>query len=790
MKIRKPIQQGTALVPCRTNGQNSLKKIGSIAGKVLLALLLILLLQAVFGTAAHAAGLVDDTVDAANEYSKYPLDNYQLDFYVDSGWDWLPWNWLDGIGKQVMYGLYAITNFIWTISLYLSNATGYLIQEAYSLDFISSTADSIGKNMQTLAGVTTGGLSSEGFYIGFLLILILVVGIYVAYTGLIKRETTKAIHAVVNFVVVFVLSAAFIAYAPDYIGKINEFSADISNASLTLGTKIVLPNSESQGKDSVDLIRDSLFSIQVKQPWLLLQYGNSDVESIGADRVESLLSTSPDENNGQDREEIVVEEIEDRENTNLTITKTINRLGTVFFLFMFNIGISVFVFLLTGIMIFSQVLFIIYAMFLPVSFLLSMVPSFEGMSKRAITKLFNTILTRAGITLIITVAFSISTMLYNLSGEYPFFLTAFLQIVTFAGIYFKLGDLMGMFSLQSGDSQSVGSRIMRRPRMLMHAHMHRLQHKLGRSVAALGAGTAAYHAGKTSGTSTPESGSSKRTQADHSRPNGQAAPEKESVWKRAGSAVGTVADTKDKISDTAGQLREQAKDLPVNAKYALYHGKTQVSEGIRDFTSSVTQTRTARAEQRNAQEERRRQTIAERRAELEQAKQPQQRASESPKGAAPVHERPVTTKQPEDFRHHVDTSHTEKPAMQPASLSIRERGQVSYEGAVAERASVPVVKSASIHREQIPPVRTERQIAPPAPPDKPDERQKTAPTITPAAPRPSRPIQNDTAPVIPERKRAAPVVKESNFTIRRTTARKEWTKTVKAAAKQKKGEKP
>ena len=674
-------------VPYHTKKGLSWKMAGKVIGRVLLALLLILLLLTVFGTAAHAAGLVDDTVDAANEYSKYPLDNYQLDFYVDSGWDWLPWNWLDGIGKQVMYGLYAITNFIWTISLYLSNATGYLIQEAYSLDFISSTADSIGKNMQTLAGVTTGGLSSEGFYIGFLLILILVVGIYVAYTGLIKRETTKAIHAVVNFVVVFVLSAAFIAYAPDYIGKINEFSADISNASLTLGTKIVLPNSESQGKDSVDLIRDCLFSIQVKQPWLLLQYGNSDMESIGADRVESLLSTSPDENNGQDREEIVVEEIEDRENTNLTITKTINRLGTVFFLFMFNIGISVFVFLLTGIMIFSQVLFIIYAMFLPVSFLLSMVPSFEGMSKRAITKLFNTILTRAGITLIITVAFSISTMLYNLSGEYPFFLTAFLQIVTFAGIYFKLGDLMGMFSLQSGDSQSMGSRIMRRPRMLMHAHMHRLQHKLGRSVAALGAGTAAYHAGKQTGSdqrTASTSGSSKRTQA-----------------------------------------------------------------------------------------ERRRQTIAERRAELEQAKQPQQTASEAPKGAAPVHERPVTAKQPEDFRNYANTTHTGKPAIQPASPSIRERGQISCGGTVAERSSVPVVKAASIHHEQTPPVRTERQVVPPASPDKPDERQKT--TTTPAAPHPTRPVQNDTALVIPERKRAAPVVKESNFTIRRTTARKEWT---------------
>lgn len=230
--------------------------------------------------------------------------------------------------------------------------------------------------------------------------------------------------------------------------------------------------------------------------------------------------------------------------------------------------------------------------------------------------------------------------------------------------------------------------------------------------------------------------------------------------------------------------------MPVNAKYALYHGKTQVSEGVREFTSSVTQTRTARAEQRNAQAESRRQTIAERRAELEQAKQPQQRASEAPKGAAPVHERPVTAKQPEDFRHHADTAHAGKPAMQPAFPSIRERGQVPYGGTVAELASIPVVKAASIHHEQTPPVRAERQIVPPASPDKPDERQKTAPTITPAAPRLARPVKNDTAPVIPERKWAAPAVKESNFTIRRTTARKEWTKTVTATAKQKKGEKP
>ncbi len=444
----------------------------AVTGTCILVIAVFLFL--VFCPSAGAVGLVDDTVDAAHEYSRYPLENYQLDFYVDNRWDWLPWNWIDGIGKQVMYGLYCITNFIWTINLYLSNASGYLVQEAYGLDFISDAADEIGRNIQSIAGISPSGLSADGFYAGFLLLIILIVGTYVAYTGLIKRETTKAVRAVMNMVLIFVLSGALIAYAPDCVKRLNEFSEDVSTASLSVGTKIVLPDVESSGADSVDLIRDSLFSIQVKQPWLLLQFGDTDTDAIGADRVESLLSASPGGNNGEDRENAVKAEIEDNGNTNLTVTKTVNRLGTVFFLFLFNLGISVFVFLLTGMMIFSQVLFIIYAMFLPVSFVLSMVPTFEGSSRRAVIKLFNTILARAGITLVITVAFSISTMLYRISSGYPFFIIAFLQVVVFAGIYFKLGDLLSMFSLHDDGARGMGRYILHRPRMFLHHQLHRL----------------------------------------------------------------------------------------------------------------------------------------------------------------------------------------------------------------------------------------------------------------------------------------------------------------------------
>ena len=624
----------------RIKGAFTKRKILRFLKMVLFVVALSLILLSLLGTVAHATGLVDDTINAENLYSKYSLSNYQLDFYVDNSWSWLPWNWLDGIGKSVQYGLYCITNFVWTISLYLSNATGYVVQEAYKLDFINDMADSIGKSIQTLAGVTENGFSSTGFYVGFLLLIILVVGMYVAYTGLIKRETSKALHAVINFVVVFVLSASFIAYAPDYIKKINEFSSDISTASLDLGTKIMLPNSDSEGKDSVDLIRDSLFSIQVEQPWLLLQFGNSNAEEIGTDRVEALVSASPEDEDGKTREEVVKTEIEDNDNNNLTIPQVVNRLGMVFFLLFFNLGITIFVFLLTGMMLFSQILFIIFAMFLPISFLLSMIHSYESMAKQAIVRVFNTIMTRAGITLIVTVAFSISSMFYNISTDYPFFMVAFLQIVCFAGIYMKLGDLMSMFSLNAGDSQSMGRRIFRRPYLFMRHRARRMEHRIARAVSAGGisGGVAGAVAGSAVANKRAER---KNTASKENRGNTTS-----SMGQRAGSKVGAVLDTKNKVKDKANAVKENIKDMPTQTAYAVYSAKEKAKSSVSDFKRGMVQEQQSRQSGRMEKREQHRQNIADKRMELQkaqEARQAQRKADGSATtGATRPHERPAT----------------------------------------------------------------------------------------------------------------------------------------------------
>ena len=626
----------------RIKGVFTKKKIFHFLKMALFVVALSLILLSLLGTVAHATGLVDDTINAENLYSKYPLSNYQLDFYVDNSWSWLPWNWLDGIGKSVQYGLYCITNFVWTISLYLSNATGYVVQEAYKLDFINDMADSIGKSIQTLAGVTENGFGSTGFYVGSLLLIILIIGIYVAYTGLIKRETSKAVQAVINFLVVFVLSASFIAYAPDYIKKINEFSSDISTASLDLGTKIILPNSDSEGKDSVDLIRDSLFSIQVEQPWLLLQFGNSNAEEIGTDRVEALVSASPEDEDGKTREEVVKTEIENNDNNNLTIPQVVNRLGMVFFLLFFNLGITIFVFLLTGMMLFSQILFIIFAMFLPISFLLSMIPSYESMAKQAIVRVFNTIMTRAGITLIVTVAFSISSMFYNISTDYPFFMVAFLQIVCFAGIYMKLGDLMSMFSLNANDSQSMGRRIFRRPYLFMRHRARRMEHRIARAVSA--GGISGGVAGAVAGSAVAgKRAERKNTASKENRVNTTS-----SMGQRAGSKVGAVLDTKNKVKDKANAVKENIKDMPTQTAYAVYSVKEKAKSSVSDFKRGMVQEQQSRQTGRLEKQEQHRQNIADKRMELQKAQEARHRKTDgsATTGATRPHERPATASKP------------------------------------------------------------------------------------------------------------------------------------------------
>ena len=659
-------------------------KVQKLAITAFVAVVMAFLFLNLFTVQAHAAGLLDETIDTAHEFSRYPIDNYQLDFYVDSSWDWLPWNWMDGIGKTAQYAIYLFTNFLWTLNLYISNAVGYLIQQAYDLDFISSAASEIGKNIQLIAGVSASGFDSTGLFPGMMAIVTLLVGVYCTYVGLIKREMTKAFHAALNFVVVFVVSVGLIAYAPSAISGVNEFSSDISNGIVNVSAKILAPDAAGENT-GVSAIRDCLFGIQVKQPWLIMQFGDSDVENIAEERVNSLLGTSPDENRGKDREEVVKTELEDYDNGNLTVTEVTSRFGLSVFFLIFNLIVSAFAIMLTGSMLLSQILFIISAMFLPVSLLISMIPAFSGTSRRAVFSLFNTIMLRVGTTLLTTFVLVLSSLAYTIANGKPFVVVVLLQVIVFAGVYMERDKLLGMIGLRDEDTGRIG-----------RAMTNRSRRTISRAVRKALPFAAGVGVGKRSAQRRAMQSTQRTASTSASRENVQ--QEKKNLGQRVGEKVGKIADAPSRVRDKAVETVQKVKDAPTNAEYAVH-------SNIESARQSVVETMQKRKEARAAQMESRRTTTASRREQLAQRKR--ERSEEN----------------------------TEKPRTENSNSVQRERPTVpKQQKAEPEKPSAPQNWPRSERIEPTPKPREDRPMV------------KDKPQTTVADRKPERPAERPTVP--------------------------------------------
>ena len=320
------------------------------------------------------------------------------------------------------------------------------------------------------------------------------------------------------------------------------------------------------------------------------------------------------------------------------------------------------------------------------------------MAKQAIVRVFNTIMTRAGITLIVTVAFSISSMFYNISTDYPFFMVAFLQIVCFAGIYMKLGDLMSMFSLNAGDSQSMGRRIFRRPYLFMRHRARRMEHRIARAVSA--GGISGGVAGAVAGSAVAgKRAERKNTASKENRGNTTS-----SMGQRAGSKVGAVLDTKNKVKDKANAVKENIKDMPTQTAYAVYSAKEKAKSSVSDFKRGMVQEQQYRQTGRLEKQEQHRQNIADKRMELQkaqEARQAQRKADGSATtGATRPHERPATASKPSAEKMQEvkrPATATTSKASEPVKTNVIKERPLSS-GASDRKATQP---TQTVHRQNV-----------------------------------------------------------------------------------------
>lgn len=122
------------------------------------------------------------------------------------------------------------------------------------------------------------------------------------------------------------------------------------------------------------------------------------------------------------------------------------------------------------------------------------------------------------------------------------------------------------------------------------------------------------------------------------------------MGQRAGSKVGAVLDTKNKVKDKANAVKENIKDMPTQTAYAVYSAKEKAKSSVSDFKRGMVQEQQSRQTGRLEKQEQHRQNIADKRMELQKAQEArhaQRKADGSATaGATRPHERPATASKP------------------------------------------------------------------------------------------------------------------------------------------------
>lgn len=424
--------------------------------------LLTITLLLIFQVPASAESLQDNLVpqdeeqkqigDVKLDYNEYPQQNYSLDTYVDTSGDWLPWNWADGAGKQVYIGLMEIINSIWQLNVLLANFTMIIVQESFKLDFVSGVVDEIGKIVQNIAGFGTSGFMENGLWPQLITLIICIVGAWATYVGIVKRETNRAWSGLISSLIVFVCALGYFSNAGTILSGLNKWSSDLQSNMLSISANIVSPGSSYDKDEGIATVRNQMFDLMVKKPYLLMQYGTFDVEKK---RVNDLLTLDPLKKK-EDRQKKAEVEVSEKDNSMMSLNGITMRAAFVPLLFFANSIIGTFMLIMSGLIILYQMIFIVLALFGPVPLLMAIVPRWQQTAVDWGSKVVHAQLMKIAIALLFTILFGVSAILYRATEtkELGFLGMMAVQIVCFVGIIIKRKELFGMVATATNNLQS------------------------------------------------------------------------------------------------------------------------------------------------------------------------------------------------------------------------------------------------------------------------------------------------------------------------------------------------
>src|SRR5690606_26268491 len=228
-------------------------------------------------------------------------------------------------------------------------------------------------SIQNIAGFGSNGFMANGLWPLLITFVFCLVGAWAAYVGMVKRESSRAWGGLISALIIFVCALGFFSNAGKILGGLNEWSSNLQSDILGVSASIVNPGASYTADEGLATVRNQMFDLMVQKPYLLMQYGTTQVDE---GRVNGMLEIDP-MTNREEREQQTKSEVENEENVMMSIDGITQRAAFVPLLFVGNSIIGTFLLIISGSIILFQLIFLVLALFAPVPLLMALVPRWQ-----------------------------------------------------------------------------------------------------------------------------------------------------------------------------------------------------------------------------------------------------------------------------------------------------------------------------------------------------------------------------------------------------------------------------
>ncbi|MED3950274.1 CD3337/EF1877 family mobilome membrane protein [Priestia aryabhattai] len=401
------------------------------------------------------------------EQERFPVSHYALETYFPKDFASFVSLGYSQSGQQISKGL---GDSVWQANKTLSETFIYIIGEMMTYNLIEKLAEPVGLTLERISGVN----SENGVFSSFLTLFVALMAGSLVIMYYIQNNTSGAVKALISSLLILVGCYWFYGNATQNLKHLNTLTAEaegvVAGWSVNFSSSADKTENEPYTiKETKAVLQNELFNLMVKRPYLNMMYGTSDEAEItkgkgNSDRITKLLELKTWNLNAQEaRNEIVKEEVEKKNNENMSILTVHLRIATTFLYLVATIFLGIPFLALGALKITIQVIFVASLLLSPALLLFSLIPAFQATAGYVVKKLLGLLVSKIGITFLVTIAVGITTLLYETTPVSAGFAghayLVFMECLVLFALFKYKNQMFTIASSARGYVESAGGRI-------------------------------------------------------------------------------------------------------------------------------------------------------------------------------------------------------------------------------------------------------------------------------------------------------------------------------------------